>query len=210
MKRIIHNLTGLIAMAVLLAGLPAFGQTSVVVEVYGMQFDPPSVTINVGDTVHWYNLEGTHNINGSLWYEDNPEPFGIEVGVGWEYSKVFTIPGTYQYHCDVHLDDGMTGVVVVEEGTSSVSEEEASNLIKRVYPIPADDYVIIELQDDVLSKYNHLQLRLYDHLGREQYKRALGIHNQYEIPLRSMNSGLYFYQLVDNESVLYTGKVVVK
>lgn len=209
MKQLLQKTKWYLSLLIIVAAQPAIGQVSHTIELYGSVFDPPSLSIHVGDTVHWFNLEGTHNINGSAWYEDNPEPFGTEIGEGWQYTKVFTIPGMYQYHCDVHLHEGMTGVIYVEEGTSSVGEMEAIHLIKQVYPVPADDFVIIELNEGVLSKYGQLQLRLFDHLGREQYS-TWQVENRNRISVTDNRSGLYFYQLLHEGDVLHTGKVVVR
>ena len=211
MKRKLRHIALLLPFF-LAGGLMSFAQTSHTVELQGSEFVPSSLSINVGDTVHWYNTSGQpHNINGSLWYEDNPEPFGIEVGADWIYSHIFDLPGTYNYHCDVHLDMGMTGIIHVEDGVSSVGEDVQENdLIRRVYPIPAEDFVVIELQEDVLANYPQLKMSIYDQLGREQLNRKLGPNNRLDIEVRNLNSGLYFFQLVDNEHVLYTGKIVVR
>lgn len=211
MKRKLRHIALLLPFF-LVGGLVSFAQTSHTVELQGSEFVPSSLSINVGDTVHWYNTSGQpHNINGSLWYEDNPEPFGIEVGTDWIYSHIFDLPGTYNFHCDVHLDMGMTGIIHVEDGVSSVGEDVQENeLIRRVYPIPADDFVVIELQEDVLANYPQLKMSIYDQLGREQLNRKLGPNNRLDIEVRNLNSGLYFFQLVDNEHILYTGKIVVR
>ncbi len=210
MKRKLQNIALLVSL--LLAGMNSSAQTSFSINLAGSEFVPASLSINIGDTVHWYNDSGQpHNINGSLWYEDNPEPFGNEVGSDWVYSHIFDLPGTYNYHCDVHLDMGMTGLIFVGEGISSLNEEDQNNfLIKRVYPIPADDYVVIELQEEVLATYPQLEMNLYDQLGRVQLNRKLGTKNRLDIEVRDFNSGLYFFQLVNEENILYTGKIVVR
>lgn len=211
MKLFIQQIIILLAAIGIFGVVSASGQTSVEIALEGMEFNPPNVNIHVGDTVRWYNTSGeSHSINGSFW-QDNPEPFGIEIGIDWIYSHVFTLPGTYNYFCDVHVDQGMEGIITVEEGTSSIYQSNTDDqLIKRVYPIPADDFVVIELQDDALAQYPQLDMKLYDYLGRVQYSTSLGMTNRYEISLRDMNSGLYFFQIVDDQTVLHTGKVVVR
>lgn len=211
MKLILQQAISLFAAIGIFGVMSASAQTSVDIVLEGTEFVPLSVTINVGDTVRWYNTQGeTHNINGSFW-QDNPEAFGIEVGTDWIYTHVFTIPGTYQYHCDVHVDQGMEGIINVEEGTSSIYQNNTDDqLIKRVYPIPADDFVVIELQDDALAQYPQLDMKLYDYLGRVQHSTSLGMKDRYEISVRDLSSGLYFFQIADDQSVLHTGKVVVR
>ena len=91
-------------------------QSSHVVDVTNNVFTPDELTISVGDTVIWTNSQGNHNVNGTqTTFPDNPESFGNGVGVGWTFSHVFTIPGTYDYQCDPHVGFGMVGQVIVED-----------------------------------------------------------------------------------------------
>src|SRR6056297_3564056 len=101
-------------------------QTSHDVTVSSNQFSPSELTINVGDTVVWTNVQGNHNVNGTIGSNpDNPESFGNSVGSGWTYSFVFSLPGVYDYHCDPHELLGMTGAVTVEDVSTSLSEVQA-------------------------------------------------------------------------------------
>lgn len=101
--------------------LPARAQTSHVVDVTNNIFTPDQLTVSVGDTVVWTNSEGNHNVNGTqTTYPSNPESFGNETGVGWTFSHVFTVPGTYDYQCDPHVGWGMVGQVVVEGSVGNI------------------------------------------------------------------------------------------
>jgi len=89
-------------------------QTRHDVTVSDYEFSPSQLEVMSGDTVVWTNTEGEHNVNGTTGtYPSNPESFGNDVGSGWTYTFVFTMPGTYDYHCDPHVGMGMTGQVVV-------------------------------------------------------------------------------------------------
>lgn len=93
-------------------------QSNTMVEVRSNVYDPAEVTISVGDTVTWTNVQGVHNVNAlQSVFPDNPEGFrnGNAAGPGWTYSYVFTLPGTYDYQCDPHVTLGMVGKVIVEE-----------------------------------------------------------------------------------------------
>ncbi len=97
----------------------AIGQISHVVDVTDYKFTPSEITINEGDTVIWTNSEGHHNVDGlQSQYPSNPESFGNEVGMGWVFTHVFTIPGEYNYQCDPHVIFNMFGKVIVLENTS--------------------------------------------------------------------------------------------
>jgi predicted lipoprotein with Yx(FWY)xxD motif/plastocyanin len=98
--------------------LAANGQASHDINVANYAFTPDEITVTVGDTVTWTNTQGTHNVNGTkTTFPSNPESFGNTVGSGWIFSHVFSIPGTYDYHCDPHASFGMVGKVIVEEQT---------------------------------------------------------------------------------------------
>lgn len=192
------------------ATLSLSAQTSVDVTASGTSFEPAQVNINVGDTVHWFNVSGSHSVNGTLSaYPENPEPFGIETGSGWTYSYVFTIPGVYNYHCDPHVSFGMTGVVTVDNVTSTVDAAD-SDLVNSVFPVPADDFVVLQLASDALAKYPEMELVVYDQLGRQQQQLLLEQSDRHEINVSDLQSGLYLFQLIDNKEVLHTGKIVVR
>ncbi|MEL6276968.1 MAG: lamin tail domain-containing protein, partial [Bacteroidota bacterium] len=92
-------------------------QANIAVEVRSNVFDPADITIQVGDTVTWTNVQGVHNVNGSLdSYPNNPEGFrsGNAAPPGWVFSHVFNVPGSYDYRCDPHFGLGMVGTVTVE------------------------------------------------------------------------------------------------
>lgn len=86
-------------------------------------FTPQELTINVGQTVLFDNVQGTHNVNGTQTaYPDNPESFGngAAMPAPWNYEHTFTIAGTYQYKCDPHEVLGMVGTITV---TGNANEE---------------------------------------------------------------------------------------
>jgi plastocyanin len=77
-------------------------------------FDARSVTINVGDTVTWFQAGiRPHNVkfdDGS--FEEPPDPSVTR----WEASRRFDTPGEFRYYCEVHGARGgvgMAGTVTV-------------------------------------------------------------------------------------------------
>jgi plastocyanin len=87
------------------------------------RFEPAELTIPVGTTVQWRNVDRwRHNVSSApLWPE---EPFRLalppgasrlrtgSVRPGQTYAYTFEVAGTYGYYCDLHL--GMEGRVVVQ------------------------------------------------------------------------------------------------
>lgn len=103
--------------------LPLVAQHTVVLS--GITFSPDNLTINVGETVTWDNQAGVHNVNGSQQsYPNNPESIGNggAANAPWTYSHTFTMPGTYDYHCDPHFGVGMTGVITVNAAPPAMSD----------------------------------------------------------------------------------------
>lgn len=100
-------------------------------------FDPPEVTVSVGDAVTWKNT-GTRNHTVTAYEDGIPEsatyfasggyesedaarrawedgPLGGAISASDTYSHTFEVPGEYQYFCVPHEQGGMRGTVVVEE-----------------------------------------------------------------------------------------------
>ena len=89
----------------------------------GYYYSPSALTINLGDTVNWYNEGGFHNVNAeinSMTGEsfNNPESFlspPTSIVGALIYSHIFTVPGTYAYDCSIgsHAANGMVGTINV-------------------------------------------------------------------------------------------------
>lgn len=87
------------------------GPKTVVVQLAPSSFSPGSISIAVGDTVRWNWNDGIpHSVTSRGGFESDP------AGVKTEgtYSFTFTATGTFDYYCQVHESDGMTGQVVVQ------------------------------------------------------------------------------------------------
>lgn len=78
------------------------------VEIVDMSFRPTTITVPVGTTVTWNNMDTTHTVTSDTGLFDS----GIlPQRQFWSYT--FTEPGTYAYHCSIHTS--MTGTVVVTQ-----------------------------------------------------------------------------------------------
>jgi plastocyanin len=76
-----------------------------------LTFTPNVVTVAVGGSVKWHFQTGGHtttdqSFGGALW------DTGVEVG-GRDFTRAFTVAGTYPYECFSHVAFGMTGTVRV-------------------------------------------------------------------------------------------------
>lgn len=175
-------------------------------------FSPQHITINVGDTVRWINAQGSHNINGGLAsYPDNPEPiFMGTVSTGWEHTHVFSVPGFYEYHCDLHVGMGMTGSVTVE-GVTSILESSSAGYSVSAFPIPAEDMVTFDLRDVPTEVLNESELVIYSATGKRQKQLAVFNADQLEVNVTDLPGGLYLFQLTARDGqVVHSGKFLAR
>ncbi len=81
-------------------------------------FEPATVNIAPGDTVHWVWESDLHNIvvesqpEGANW-EGTEGDANTTYDTGHEYEFTFETEGTYAYYCQPHRTSGMVGEVVV-------------------------------------------------------------------------------------------------
>ena len=100
------------ALAALLA--PATQAATLNIAVSSNSFSPKFPTINVGDTVIWTNMNGSHNVQA----DDDSFSSGPVMGGGWTFERTFSSPGSIGYHCDAHggAGSGMFGTITVSGG----------------------------------------------------------------------------------------------
>ena len=73
-------------------------------------FVPGSVTVNVGDSVTWTNNDGAgHTVTTKA---GAPEAFDSGTIGRTAFTRMFTVPGTYNYQCNIH-GASMSGTVTV-------------------------------------------------------------------------------------------------
>jgi plastocyanin len=86
-------------------------------------FDPPTLMIKVGDTVHWVWATSGHSVvSGTNGTADNQFCSPSNTGcanpplslMNATYEHTFTTAGTFPYYCSVHSSLGMTGTITVQ------------------------------------------------------------------------------------------------
>jgi plastocyanin len=96
------------------AGAGALAVTKTV-RIENFRFVPATVTIAAGDTVRWVWAGGTHSTTSGACTQSACSVDGIwDSGIrsSGEFTHTFDTPGSFPYHCRVHLA-AMTGTVVV-------------------------------------------------------------------------------------------------
>tara|TARA_B100000787_G_scaffold41525_1_gene29482 strand:- start:7 stop:1935 length:1929 start_codon:yes stop_codon:yes gene_type:complete len=125
-------------------------------------YSPSSLTINVGDTVTWTNVQGYHNVNFDIntitsTSFNNPVSFiSSPTGMGVMYTHVFAVSGTYEYDCSVgsHALNGMVGTVIVNGAPSNtiydiVSNSPVHNYLKICLDTTSLDAVFSDVNQDL-------------------------------------------------------------
>ena len=142
-------------------------QSSYTVSAGNFYFYPMNFNINIGDTVHWVNDGGFHNVNfdintlsGASF--NNPVSFASTPTNDVEmYSHVFTVAGIYDYDCSVgsHAANGMVGSIIVNSASSfenlSVSNRTISksyNLSGKIISKKSKGLIIYRYEDGTTEK----------------------------------------------------------
>ncbi len=116
---------------------PAGQTVTVMVGQSGLTFTPSSLTIAVGDTVHWVWAGNNHTVtSGSPCTVDSAYcstansncASSPASNIGTTYDHTFAQAGNYSYFCRIHCNFGMTGTVnVVAPFVSITSVNRALN-----------------------------------------------------------------------------------
>ena len=84
--------------------------TSNTVDIYGMAFNPATLTVKSGTKITWTNSDGfAHTVtsdNGSTFSSGN-------LAAGATFSFTASSAGTFNYHCNIH--SAMTATIVVTQ-----------------------------------------------------------------------------------------------
>lgn len=80
----------------------------------GISFTETEVTIAVGETVSWTNLDGVdHTVTAGSASDSRPDEFDSgNIGQGESFDQTFDAAGSFDYYCQIH--PAMEGTVLVE------------------------------------------------------------------------------------------------
>lgn len=87
--------------------------------------EPATAGVAAEQTVRWEWESDDHTVTPAAIPEDadwEGEPEQRQRGHVYEFT--FEVPGTYEYYCEPHQDNGMVGEVVVEEAEDGTTEDE--------------------------------------------------------------------------------------
>lgn len=188
----------IIFMAMLLLLPAAALSTTHNVSIVSFDFVPSSISGVVGDTVTWTNTETLQHSTTS----DNGVWDSGLLSQGQSYSFVFTVSGSYPYHCTPH--PWMTAVINISP--TGIDDNQPATPEKfelaQNYPNPFNAQTKISFR---LSKASNVTLTIYDVLGQEievlvEDNLSAGFYT-YTWNAENRPSSIFFYRLaVDNET----------
>lgn len=88
---------------------PTSGTQTHNIELKSFAFNPAEITINVGDTVIWTNMD---SVSHTITSDSGTELNSPTLSKGKTFSYIFNTAGTHEYHCSIH--SSMKGKVIVE------------------------------------------------------------------------------------------------
>jgi len=160
------------------------------VEVGGNQsvtpyYEPQFITINVGDTIIWDFVLGTHNVTTT----SGPESIDSgDLQSPNTFMHVFTMAGIYDYECTLfsHADTQFgTVTVVAPDGI-----EETSKVDILIYPNPAAEFIRIEVEEDNAIK----SVSMFNSAGVE-LTNLLWNKEDNSIELVDISNGIYIVSI---------------
>lgn len=111
----------------------AMGATNIV-QAGNNFYSPQNLTIKAGDTVHWVNISGFHDVVSI----SMPVAFAASALPFDTFDVKLTNPGTYNYVCSVHTDLGMIGSIVVTNAPAGPAVRISKPAANAVLVAPVD------------------------------------------------------------------------
>ena len=193
-------------------------QNSHTINAGNFYYSPEEITIAPGDTVHWINDGGFHNVNFNIntiteVSFDNPESFESAATSDVEmYTHVFDIVGTYNYDCSVgqHAANGMVGVIIVEETSTSVFNQ--NHFINSFSAFYSENTEAIEIHFESDEYRSDVDISLFNMEGKLLTTRKIEVKTGSGLESikfdNSLPGGVYFVS-ISSESFAKSAKVIL-
>jgi plastocyanin len=164
------------------------------------EFNPNIANAVCGDTIRWINLSGTHTTasttipaGATAWSSPNLNSTG--------YIYVVTVAGTYNYTCHPANGGHMDASIIVTCGVDVPKVADVNSV--SVFPNPTSGKIRIDMGNSTSGN-----LKVYNVTGQIvlQTQIAEAISEAY----LNLKSGIYYYELENQNSKLKTGKLLVQ
>lgn len=204
----------LVIGALVLVGVAA--AATIQVDMRNFFFDPESVSIDRGDTIVWFDVEGNHtSTSGVNGVPDGYWDSGL-LSPGQSFSFVFDTVGTFLYYCTPHWTFGMTGVVMVNP--TGIEESELglgqATSVEQNYPNP---FISSTKINYTINSQTVTEISVYDASGQKikTLVRQNMAPGDYSVTWSGENeggvqvpAGVYFYEIKKGDDIT-KGKMLV-
>lgn len=167
------------------ASLAAFGAVANV-NIVNFAFSPNTVNINVNDSVTWTWVGSPHTTTSDTGLWDS----GV-FGTGHTFSRTFTAPGSFPFHCTVH--PFMTGTITVAAANVPPTVVFTNPPNGSVFAAPASFTLTATASDSDGSVTNV-----------EFFQGAIPLGNviasPYSVPVRNLAAGTYTFSAVATDN----------
>lgn len=181
------------------------------VSIVDFSFNPSSINVTAGDSVKWTNngsFDHTSTSDSGVWNSGT-------IPSGSSFTRQFSTPGSFPYHCAIHTT--MQATVIVSP--TSVGDGNSSNFprdysLNQNFPNPFNSFTRISFY---LPKNGNVKLEVYNILGQKIRTLLEKVEEPGPKTLfwdgtddRGLNvpTGIYFYRLtaqdfVDTKKMVY-------
>ncbi len=177
------------------------------VGVSNLVFTPANINVNVGDTMQWNWVNGSHTTTA--------DASGIPAGAAtWNsqmnstvttFSYRITVAGVYNYYCVPHQGSGMVATFTASPSTATPKPAVKENTIT-VYPNPFVRFLTIDMRN-ITSTGKNVAISIYDMLGNQYYTNEFVVSNadsKITLDLDKVRAGIYFINIMTNDKkVIY-------
>ena len=181
----------LVILVVLTASLPLSGfATRYDVEVMEFEFANSPAVVNVGDTIRWIWVNGSHTTTSTSVPAGAAEWDHLINASSTEFEYVVTAAGVYSYVCTPHssmMAAMFTGVGTMDAATPTALENIFAVKIER------NDFVTVTY---AVAQSAPVSIGLYDLTGKllkttPSQTQVRGVYD-YNMPIHDVKTGMYF------------------
>jgi hypothetical protein len=182
---------------------------------------PDSGPLPIGFNFYVTKLQGSAKL---LWETNSIDVLKFEVersSDGVQFSSIASVDfvtgeTNYSYNDTYYFKHGITYYRIKELRANSgfnysrvqkISNSE--NVITHIYPIPAKDFVKVNL--NLSGNTTHIEIGLFDAVGRMVWSKSIGANtSETNIPVNKLSGGLYLLKLTINGSQNEIHKIIVQ
>lgn len=178
--------------------------TKLTITVQDFKFTPADATINLGDTVVYTWLNGSHTTTSTTipsgaaaW--DSPMTAAVS-----SFTYVPAVAGVYNYKCTPHAAMGHLGKFTVT-GTSDINNYELAKSVFNIFPNPAQSQITLAFNT---NKSMASSVMIVDLTGKTVKDEVLSKTQHLQIDVNTLANGTYFVRVIQ-EGRTYVRKFVI-